>query len=375
MLLNITQFYELRFPRMTKYHRSTERPWTEGTTIEQFQRVARESVGRDRPDKDVDDWCNSVWGKLSSPDIRCSAKRKAREEEWVEKLAKADGKLKVKARRLDFSVPTRDSKNSENASSVQQTTSPRASSGLRTFGSVTNLLLTPPTRSPPSENSNRVSQLPTPGPSANVPNRTVCIKPLQVPAEPPVLFHSTPRSPQPRDLGNSATQCDRPPEVQKVPQTSASTSLPSQASTPATAITSAFTTRSCTIRDFLQHAAVWLVRDSSSARPHWRAPSRSVVPHGQQVRSLNSLMIACGWGTTGHVCDWAKYGVVFVDDADPKFSWMDDSMKQLMAWRTAFQRTDSMSEKPIVVLGMSLLSRDMLDVERNILDHALCRFG
>lgn len=236
------------------------------------------------------------------------------------------------------------------------------------------MLLTPSSRLSLSESANRVSQLPTPGPSGNRPKRTMSIKLSRVCAESLVLFHSTPRSPKSRELNRSDTQSDRVQQVLRVPQVPSTCSLADD-STPVVSATSPFRKRHCTIRGFLRHAVVWIARTGTSSRPSWRAPTRDVVPHGHQVQSLNSLMIACGWCEAGQVCDWTQYGVIFVDDSDHEFSWMDSSLKPLMTWRATLAHTNRTSEKPIVLLGMSLLKHDTLDAELNILDHVLCRFG
>ncbi len=86
----------------------------------EFQKIAREVVGRDRPGKDIDDWCDALWGKPSSPGVKNPAKRKQREEEWVAKLENAD--RKGKRRRIG----------------QEDRTLVSPSPQLRPFGSVTN---------------------------------------------------------------------------------------------------------------------------------------------------------------------------------------------------------------------------------------------
>lgn len=67
-------------------------------SLDTLQKIARESVGRDRPHKDVDDWCKGLWGKTASPGAKCVMKRKATEASWLEKLEHAD--VPLKSRRL-----------------------------------------------------------------------------------------------------------------------------------------------------------------------------------------------------------------------------------------------------------------------------------
>ncbi|KAF8216343.1 hypothetical protein K438DRAFT_1703159 [Mycena galopus ATCC 62051] len=83
-----SRHYELRFPRITKIFRTRERSWQDGMNLQDLHKVARDIVGRDRSNKDIDDWNNDVWGKPVSPGI--SLKRKAKADIWEEKLIADD---------------------------------------------------------------------------------------------------------------------------------------------------------------------------------------------------------------------------------------------------------------------------------------------
>jgi DNA ligase-4 len=85
------QHYELRFPRITKIFRTSERGWRDGMTLQDLHKVARDIIGRDRSNKDLDDWGNSLWGKPVSPGV--SLKRKSMTDKWEEKLIASDRKL------------------------------------------------------------------------------------------------------------------------------------------------------------------------------------------------------------------------------------------------------------------------------------------
>jgi hypothetical protein len=63
----------------------------------ELQKIARECNGIDRPAKDIDDWCNSLWGKPSSPSIRL--KRHDRVNVIQETLAGLEGTLSSSERR------------------------------------------------------------------------------------------------------------------------------------------------------------------------------------------------------------------------------------------------------------------------------------
>ncbi|TFK51622.1 DNA ligase/mRNA capping enzyme [Heliocybe sulcata] len=85
-----SKYYALRFPRISKVFRRSERTWSDATSLPEYQTIALAAVGKDRPGKDLDDWCNRLWGFPASPGVACPVKRKREEEEWKEKLADAD---------------------------------------------------------------------------------------------------------------------------------------------------------------------------------------------------------------------------------------------------------------------------------------------
>ncbi|KAF7370772.1 DNA ligase [Mycena sanguinolenta] len=87
--------YELRFPRITKIFRTGERSWQDGMNLQELHKVARDTVGRDRSNKDIDDWNNDLWGKPVSPGV--SLKRKAKADIWEEKLI-ADDRMRARKR-------------------------------------------------------------------------------------------------------------------------------------------------------------------------------------------------------------------------------------------------------------------------------------
>ena len=65
---------------MTKAYRRRDRTWRECISLEEFQRIARETVGRERPNKEADDWCKNLFGKVASPGVKHPLRRKQREE-------------------------------------------------------------------------------------------------------------------------------------------------------------------------------------------------------------------------------------------------------------------------------------------------------
>ena len=133
---------------------------------------------------------------------------------------------------------------------------------------------------------------------------------------------------------------------------------------------------------FLQNAFVWLAKPHGSSRPSWRAPSRAVIPAGQQVNTLDALLRACAWCDTGQPArKWVERGVIFVDDQDdPKSDgviWTEYPLKALLERRAALVALGvSTTCKPVWVFSTKMLSFDELrNFAGNIEDRAICRIG
>lgn len=137
--------YELRFPRLVKIYRPSERSWTDSVTLEDVHIIAREAVGRDRTSKGMDDWTKELWGQQASPGVKCLRKRKSKVDEWIDKLEAVDS-VKTKRTRLFEPKPT------EIRVSNQQDS--RTALGTKALGpllNVTSLLPTPPASSSPAQ--------------------------------------------------------------------------------------------------------------------------------------------------------------------------------------------------------------------------------
>lgn len=160
-------------------------------------------------------------------------------------------------------------------------------------------------------------------------------------------------------------------------------------STTITGFTSTTTTdfASTPIGRFLRDAVVWLATPGNAPRPAWRVPSKLIFPTGQQVHSLESVFQACNWGTGRDVdvCDWAKKGVIFVDDTQGsgERSWTAYPLRPLTERRsTLLHANDAASSKPIWVFSVTMLSYDVLRgccslpvADAMVEGRALCRFG
>lgn len=76
---------------MAKTYRRRDRTWRECISLEEFQQIARETVGRERPNKEADDWCKNLFGKVASPGVRHPLRRKQREEAMIAGLERVEG--------------------------------------------------------------------------------------------------------------------------------------------------------------------------------------------------------------------------------------------------------------------------------------------
>lgn len=92
-----SKYYELRFPRITKPFRPSERSYMECLTLRDLRAIALEAVGREANDagkyKDLDEWGRVLWGKLgdeTAEEQRRELKRQRSIACWEEKLENID---------------------------------------------------------------------------------------------------------------------------------------------------------------------------------------------------------------------------------------------------------------------------------------------
>ena len=177
---------------MTKAYRRRERTWRECISLEEFQHIARETVGRERPDKEADDWCKGLFGKVASPGVKDPLRKRQREAviladlERIEERHRDGGRKaqdhnsKKRKRAVDPGVHPPDDRRArrrgstylENTGLVVQgspsraalpqrhgvvslispvtPTRPRVSRGLAPLGSMTNVAVTDPATPPKS---------------------------------------------------------------------------------------------------------------------------------------------------------------------------------------------------------------------------------
>ncbi|KAI0761805.1 hypothetical protein BD413DRAFT_646329 [Trametes elegans] len=353
--------YELRFPRIAKVHRPSDRPWIDGTTLSELQQIARTAVGRDRPCKAEDDWARLMFcpDEPPSPGVRCPVKRKRTEDMWVERLVAVDCKVSprgpTKRQRVEGATGRRvaqdvDDHNSENATLTGQTSdSPRQRVGMLRFGSVTNVassstrdvplvasLLSETADNDPCTPENAQSSISTFTPvqtSLHLLSSQTTARPVEVA---PSALPPTPRTPlHPR--ADVPTPSSAPPSV-------------------------------VTLHEFLRNSAVWFARPHDANRPAWRAPSHAVIPIGSNMNTLYAILMACGW---------AIRGVIFVDEAEG--AWFTHILTELAQRRAAALR-DGITHawRPILLMSARMLGHDVLAdtaTKEEWEGRAICRFG
>ncbi|KAH7890733.1 DNA ligase/mRNA capping enzyme [Phlebopus sp. FC_14] len=99
-----SKYYELRFPRITKPFRPSERSFTECITLRELQTIAYETVGRDIRDagryNDLEEWARTLWKKEqpSHENEKC-LKRRRTTEEWELKFEAVDSRTSWRRKR------------------------------------------------------------------------------------------------------------------------------------------------------------------------------------------------------------------------------------------------------------------------------------
>ncbi|KAI0630766.1 hypothetical protein C8Q77DRAFT_1135097 [Trametes polyzona] len=412
-------FYELRFPRIAKIFRPSDRPWIDGTTLDELQSIARAAVGRDRSGKAEDDWARTMFrpDEPPSPGARCPVKRKRTEDIWVERLKAVDEKVGARspAKRAriegDWGVHAGwrpawsasalgDNVENEATSSGRQATatgdSIKQRTGMVRLTSVTNMALPASPISPAVSQASGLSQdgnkglclpertyrLATPPSSPPAvdedekgemsptctPERTKSNAPLH-PSTPETLDVAAPRSIGQSRL-NTPTVRSRSP-----PRHDAPVDLGPEPPEDYPVFV--------TITQFLEDAAVWLSQPTGAPRPSWRMPSNTVIPRGSAYSTLNALLVACGWlGTTS--CSWVARGVVFVDEAEEKGERLAQTVKDLAMHRASVMLRNQADRgvvaqpKSIYVMSMRLLARDAFAETASAAEwekRAICVFG
>ncbi|KAF7356774.1 DNA ligase [Mycena venus] len=245
-----SRHYELRFPRITKIFRTRERSWQDGMNLQDLHKVARAIVGKDRSNKDIDDWTNNLWGKPASPGV--SLKRKGMADIWEEKLIADDHKRARKRGWTPFD-------------SRVLPAAPGIRSSPRPLGSRTNLRDSRVSKSPLARRTTQAPGPSTPSPSHKP--RLPSVHPS--PTSSPMAVQSA------KDLQSSARSAQD----------------------------------KGSISDVLLHSLVFVAAQNPLSRQQWKLK----IPPERTVHSLEALFVACGWNSGEPPSPWVQRGVIVLD--------------------------------------------------------------
>lgn len=352
--------YELRFPRLVKAHRPSERFWTTCITLPELHVLAREAVGRDRADKDVSDALNVMWGAPTSPAVQSEARKRQREEVWRKRLAEADASMARKKRKgpsalsdgpgsptpsplrshpqSPFHSPSRRTgairrfHDNESASKSPITTNRQ---GLRALGSVTNIRSADQVRLPVMDDELMEFE-PSPMGDRTVTQEKIAtsLKSQHVLSTPPVL------SPDPSLRLMWALKPERKEGPSQVTSSTFSNKLSGfamhtgliKATSPLTRISTSKDVVSwgSNFSQFLDKALVYYPSSNFARRPAWRPAVKTLLPPGTRVYGFEAFLIGCGWSDApmGDSLAHLDKGVVFVDP-DDKSEYVQKLLHQL----------------------------------------------
>ncbi|KAH9849855.1 hypothetical protein C2E23DRAFT_877883 [Lenzites betulinus] len=391
--------YELRFPRIGKIYRPSDRPWIDGMPLPEFQEVARVAVGRDRHGKAEHDWARAVFrpDDPPSPGVRCPAKRRRVTDMWVERLETIDARIGTrsptkKARVEGASTARRVAPNADQENDRNQGVLSTSAAAITPVGqghrpailrleSVTNVAS---------------SSVPLAGPSM--------VRPLSPSPQQP---HKEPSLPGPSNRHKQAAPSSSPPpdDANDMPHRNPDIPSDTQSATPGPLLkavsegaakghptTSAPlshdvggdtkdvqppTAPSLTIKEFLEDCIVYLNNWLPAPRPAWRAASKDAIPTGNNVSSLDTFLFACGLEEGSPACGWARCGVVFVADGEgDRTTYTIGEIAMTRA--SVINRNGAARCKPILVLSMKALAHDRLQETATAEEweaRAICRFG
>ncbi|KAI0761918.1 hypothetical protein BC629DRAFT_1682669 [Irpex lacteus] len=401
-------FYELRFPRITKFYPRSSRPCffsapsssTSASTTTctssnclsyaSLQLIARESVGKDRSGKSEEDWCKQLWGKPVSPCVSASPKRRKREEEWVGRLRVVDGltgKEEVRAvkrvkRGDDKSKSGMGGENVDEVRGERRVDGPVVGAKLRAFGSMTNVFA--------GSHASRSDQLTPNRVVASARHSVIARSPLAVTAidvaQPleqniPIKIESTTTSGVEESYPNSTSgspckDSTKPSNELALP----TPPLSSPISTPPLSSPNTLKYAHTPLAKFLSTAVVCLFRSTNSPRPSWRVPSSEIIPLANRLNSFDAFLLACGLSDSQSVsaaCGWAERGVLFVDEEES--ARVDATIKRLVERRAAVLRHADVEKagrkcvKPIFVFGLKMLGKEEVEKEGDVEARAICR--
>lgn len=299
--------YELRWPRMAKIYRRTERSWKDSIDLDALQKIAYEAVGRDPSEQEADDDVREIW-KLPAlgPGVKCPLKKRKVAEEWEEKLCAMEGVEKLAVVRVrEGPSPKRrrvavEEAGGEGPSEHVETTvvekrkrvvdldgihaaSSQEPKGAP-FAVVTNLV--PPKSTPKGQEASRSPPVSQQGQENNRNVAGLTTAPLQTQTH---VEHQlpTPSTSPVREMPDDGVKLEETRDV-----------------------------FNNTIRNPLDEAYTCFVRGGSlpsGGRCGACSKLKKDLPRDRRIHSLESLLSACGWSECAQGSSWVQRGAIVVE--------------------------------------------------------------
>ncbi|KAF9473357.1 hypothetical protein BDN70DRAFT_885925 [Pholiota conissans] len=323
-----SQYYELRFPRIQKLHRPSERDWRDAVTLEKLHDVACKSVGREQASKETNDMVKALFGLPLSPSINSHVKREERMREAYAKLAESEG---VTPSLLSLDKFVKDFKETQESpcsgrmpSSRAAPSTPLGQRQLRPLGSKTNVFHASEESAymrrtiEISDQVKSTMELIIPGPSA-----------LLTPPN-----SSPPKRPASARVHNS-TRPSKKAKITKPPSPFPPPIAPNIADidAPEATVTAASPTPSPFPPDMDDdRILVWFSKStvSSGVRPCATVKKCRASLTARPVHCLDSLLAGCGWTDSRREANFLK-GIIIIDECDVSGAGM--------RWREWIRRT------------------------------------
>ncbi|TFK32795.1 hypothetical protein BDQ12DRAFT_691997 [Crucibulum laeve] len=284
--------YELRFPRISKIYRVKERPWTEGVHLASLHDIACESIGRERSDKDLELWCNGVFGKVIKPAVDPVLKRKQETEEWEDRLTEWDGKS---ARVGEPISPPR--KRPRLESPTEPLSQPSLASqplGLATNTYASSSIIQAASIAPESILNLQISQPRTPLKSTYLPSPIT--SPVKPATDEDLIFELQSYPSLKEDLGSY------------IPSLALHSSTLIRVSPPLPSLPSS-------VQPLLDNESLIWFSDKRRVKSCLSCSSwRNSISRSQYLHTLDAVLSGCGWSSEDGSSTWMKRGIIFIHD-------------------------------------------------------------
>jgi len=274
-------YYELRFPRISKVWRKDERVWTESVTASQLHDLALQSIGRDSAKLTLSRLVNQHWGDCPTATNSNPLKRKAIMDEWIEKLS--SGRRLNQLSNLSLLTtqdsPSRETKWFESGNS--ETLSPSTDDCRLPAPTM------PAVRAARSESWTNVFQQPVIMSSRSM--GSIVRSPASVRQSENILESRSFSSLCAAQVAGASTKF--------------SSILPSGASSLGWD----------EMRKEMFHSAVFIDKDTNIPRPHWWSSFLDLVPKSNRMSTLGAVFSALDRAHAGDKCKMKfKQGIVFL---------------------------------------------------------------